>query len=151
MEVGVVENEGGGKWWVMEGGVMEGRNEGGGVREGEWGREWGRGVRKGVREGVMRRGSGEEREWWRVRGVGGVGSDEGGVMEGEVVCIQGQVDVVVGMDLDVLLLPRVVVVVVVMGCGHRVTIVDALWMLWTLQSLTANWLLVLQTPGILHD
>ena len=45
---------------------MEGRSEGGGVRE-----------------GVMRRGSSEEREWWRVRGVGGVGSDEGGVMEGE--------------------------------------------------------------------
>ena len=38
---------------------MEGRCEGGGVRE-----------------GVMRRGSGEEREWWRVRGVGGVGSDD---------------------------------------------------------------------------
>ena len=36
-----------------------------------------------MREGVMRRGSGEEREWWRVRGVTGVGSDEGGVMEGE--------------------------------------------------------------------
>ena len=47
-----------------------------------------------------------------------------------VVCIWGQVDVVMGMDMDALQLSRVVVVVVVMGCGHRVTIVNALWTLW---------------------
>ena len=45
-----------------------------------------------------------------------------------VVCVWGRVDVVMGMD--VLRLSRVVVVVVVMGCGRRVTVVDALWMPW---------------------
>ena len=45
-----------------------------------------------------------------------------------VVCVQGWADVVmgVGVDVDVLRLSRVMVVVV-MGCGHRVAVVDALW------------------------
>ena len=48
-----------------------------------------------------------------------------------VVCIRGQVDVVMGVNVDVLRSSRVVVVVVVMGCSHRVTVVDALWTPWT--------------------
>ena len=46
-----------------------------------------------------------------------------------VVCVWGQVDVVMGMNMDALQLLRVVVVVVVMGCGCRVIVVDALWTL----------------------
>ena len=45
-----------------------------------------------------------------------------------VVCVWGWVDVVMGMDVDALRLSRIVVVVVVMGCGRRITIVDVLWM-----------------------
>ena len=49
-----------------------------------------------------------------------------------VVCIQGQVDVVVGMDVDALRLSRVVVVVAVpRHCGHPVDMVGVLWWSWS--------------------